>query len=149
MTIVRAARPEDGPAFLELVRALAVFEKLPGPTDEAATRLLADAFGPSARYHLAVGEVDGQVSAYAVTFQTYSTFLAKPTLFLEDLFVHPRARRHGLGRALIEQTIERAKALDCGRVEWMVLDWNEPAHRFYEALGAQKLDSWQLYRVAL
>jgi GNAT superfamily N-acetyltransferase len=99
---VRRALPADGPAFLGLVRALADFEKLPGPDEAAAARLLADAFAEPPRYELWVAELPGEgVVAYAVTFATYSTFLARPTLFLEDLFVHPRARRRGIARRVL------------------------------------------------
>ena len=147
--VIRPARPDDGPAYIALVRALAEFEKLPGPTDEAAARLLDDAFGPRPRYELTVAEIDGEVVAYAVTFETYSTFLAKPSLFLEDLFVHPRARRRGVGEALLVALRERARARGCGRFEWMVLDWNVEAQRFYERFGAEKVDTWQLFRVVV
>ena len=98
--LVRRALPADGPAFLALVRALAAFESLPPPDDDAAARLVADAFADPPRYELWVAEVDGAVAAYAATFMTYSTFRARPTLFLEDLFVHPDARRRGAHHVL-------------------------------------------------
>jgi GNAT superfamily N-acetyltransferase len=148
MSTVRPATAADGPAFIGLVRALADFEKLPGPTEEATARLLEDAFGPRPRYELTVAELDGEVCAYAVSFLTYSTFLARPTLFLEDLFVHPRARRRGVAKALMEHLRERARALGCGRFEWMVLDWNVDAQRFYDGLGGERMESWRLYRLA-
>jgi GNAT superfamily N-acetyltransferase len=144
---VRPAVPSDGAAYLTLVRALASFERLPGPTDEAAGRLLEDAFGERPRYRLFVGELEGEVVAYAVTFQTYSTFLAKPTMFLEDLFVHPRARRRGIARAMMAHLATEARSAGCGRFEWMVLDWNTEAQRFYDGLGAERLDTWRLYRM--
>jgi GNAT superfamily N-acetyltransferase len=147
--LIRPAQPDDGPAYIALVRALADFEKLPGPSDEAAARLLDDAFGPRPRYELTVAELDGDVVAYAVTFETYSTFLAKPSLFLEDLFVHPRARRRGVGEALLVALRERARERGCGRFEWMVLDWNVEAQRFYERFGAEKVDTWQLFRITV
>ena len=144
---VRPATPADGPAFLSLVRALADFEKLPGPTEDAGARLLEDAFGERPRYRLFVAEVDGEVAAYAVTFETYSTFLAKPTFFLEDLFVHPRARRRGVARELMGFLVSEARRLGCGRFEWMVLDWNTDAQSFYDGLGAQRMETWRLYRM--
>jgi len=147
MLTVRRARPEDGPAFIGLVRALSEFEKLPGPDEAAAARLLEDAFGASPRYELHVADLDGEVVGYTVSFPTYSTFLAKPTLFLEDLFVHPRARRRGVARALLDNLRDRARELGCGRFEWMVLDWNENAQRLYDGLGAERLDTWRLYRM--
>jgi GNAT superfamily N-acetyltransferase len=147
--IIRPARQEDGPAFIGLVRALAEFEKLPGPTDEAAARLLDDAFGARPRYELTLAELDGRVVAYAVTFQTYSTFLAKPTLFLEDIFVHPEARRRGVAKAVLAHLRGVAETRGCGRFEWMVLDWNVDAQALYDGVGAEKLAQWQLYRVTL
>ena len=146
---IRAARPEDGPAFIALVRALATFEKLPGPTDEAAARLLDDAFGARPRYELTVGELDGQVVAYAITFETYSTFLGKPTLYLEDLFVHPDARRRGIAKRMLAHLRDQARARGCGRFEWTVLDWNTDAQRLYDEFGAEKLRQWIVYRVTL
>jgi GNAT superfamily N-acetyltransferase len=149
MLTVRLAAPADGPAFVELVRALSAFEQLPGPDEAAAARLQGDAFGPHPRFELHVADLDGDVVAYAVTFPTYSTFLARPTLFLEDLFVHPRARRKGVARALMTRLTERARELGCGRFEWMVLDWNRDAQTFYDGLGAERLDLWRLCRVTL
>lgn len=149
MLTVRLAGPTDGPAFVGLVRALSAFEQLPGPDEAAAARLLEDAFGARRRFELHVAELDGDVVAYAVTFPTYSTFLARPTLFLEDLFVHPRARRKGVARALMARLTERARELGCGRFEWMVLDWNTDAQTFYDGLGAERLGTWRLCRVTL
>ncbi len=147
MLTVRPAVPADGPAFIGLVRALAEFEKLPGPTDEAAARLQADAFGPAARFTLTVAELEGEVVAYAVTFPTYSTFLARPSLFLEDIFVHPRARRRGVATAMMRHLAGVARAAGFGRFEWMVLDWNTDAQTLYDGLGAERLDAWRLYRM--
>lgn len=149
MSTIRAARPEDGPAFIALVRALAEFERLPGPSDEAAARLVADAFGERPRYRLTLGELDGEVVAYAITFETYSTFLGKPTLFLEDLFVHPRARRRGVATRMLDHLREHARQGGYGRFEWMVLDWNNDAQQLYDGFGAEKLQQWLLYRVTL
>src|SRR5687767_4901957 len=113
---IRPARPDDGPAFIGLVRALAEFEKLPGPTDAAARRLLDDAFGDRPRYNLLVAETEGgDLVAYAVTFDAYSTFLAKPTLYLEDLFVHPKARRQGIAKAIMAHLRDEAVRRGYGR----------------------------------
>ena len=148
-TTVRPATRADAPAFIGLIRALAEFEKLPGPDAGAAARLVEDAFGPRPRYDVLVGELDGDVVAYAIFFATYSTFRARPTLFLEDIFVHPRARRHGVATAVMARLKEIAAERGCGRFEWMVLDWNVDAQALYDGLGAQRLDSWRLYRVDL
>ncbi len=147
MIAVRPATSSDGPAFIALVRALAEFEKLPGPTEAAAARLCEDAFGPRPRFELTVAELDSAVVAYAVTFTTYSTFLARPTLFLEDVFVHPDARRHGVATAIMKHLAAVARDGGYGRFEWMVLDWNTGAQKLYDGLGAERLDSWRLYRL--
>ena len=146
--LVRPARPEDGPVFVSLVRALAEFEKLPGPTEDAANRLIEDAFGSAPRYTLTMADVGGDTVAYAVTFDTYSTFRARPSLFLEDLFVHPRGRRRGVGSAMLKYLRERAEQNGYGRFEWNVLDWNVDAIRFYEGLGAEILPSWRVCRIS-
>jgi GNAT superfamily N-acetyltransferase len=143
---VRTARPEDGPAYVALVRALAAFEKLPGPDDDAAERLLEHAFGPRPRYELLVAEQGGQLVGYAAFFETYSTFLALPSLYLEDLFVHPEARGRGVGKALVLAVGRLAVERGCGRFEWTVLDWNTDAQRFYRSLGARILTEWHLCR---
>lgn len=146
---IRRAAPADGPAYLELVRALAAYEKLDPPDDAACERLLADAFGERPRYALWVAELDGRVVAYAVTFETYSTFRALPSLYLEDLFVHPDARRRGIATAMLSVLRAHAEARGCGRFEWTVLDWNTDAQKLYTSIGAQILDNWRLCRVDL
>ena len=149
MIDVRRATPADGPAYIALVRALAAFEKLPPPDDAAAARLVADAFGDHPRYELWIAELDGAVAAYAVTFATYSTFRGKPSLVLEDLFVHPDHRRRGVARAVLARLRGEAEARGCGRFEWFVLDWNEDAQTLYASVGAAPLKEWQLWRVDL
>lgn len=144
---VRRAAPADGPALLELVAALADYEKLPPPDAHARERLLRDGFGPAPRYELLFGELDGRPVAYALYFFTYSSFLARPTLFLEDLFVLPDARRHGVGGALLRALAEAALAADCGRMEWAALTWNRLAIDFYERLGARALEEWRTFRL--
>lgn len=150
---IRRAVPADGPGYVALVRALAEFEQLPGPDDEAARRLVDDAFGERPRYELWIGERDGErggeIVAYAVTFETYSTFLARPTLFLEDLFVHPRARREGIAKAMLARLKDEAVKRGCGRFEWMVLDWNEGAQGLYRGIGAREEEAWRLWRVQI
>jgi GNAT superfamily N-acetyltransferase len=149
MIAIRSAREGDGPAYVALVRALAEYEKLPGPTDEAAARLVEHAFGPNPRYELHVAELDGEVVAYAACFATYSTFLARPGLYLEDLFVHPRARRRGVATAMMAHLRALAAERGCGRLEWTVLDWNVDAQALYDGLGAERLRQWILYRIRI
>jgi GNAT superfamily N-acetyltransferase len=145
---IRPARAADGPRVIELIRLLARFEKLPEPDDEAARRLCADAF-EARRFELWVAEEAGLVVAYAACFTTYSTFRARPTLFLEDLFVHPAARRRGVASALLARLRAEAEARGCGRFEWMVLDWNLEAQKLYAGIGASLLPEWRLVRIDL
>jgi GNAT superfamily N-acetyltransferase len=145
--IIRAGLPKDGADLVALVRDLAAFESLPPPDDAAASRLLEHAFGPRPRFELRVVELAGELVAYAVFFETYSTFVARPSLYLEDLFVSATARGRGLGRALLVHLARLAVERGCGRFEWTVRDWNESAQRFYRSLGARMLTGWQLCRV--
>ena len=146
---IREAVRADGPAIVALIGALAEFEHLPGPSEAAAARLLEHGFGAPRYYEALVAELDGAVVGYAIHLTTYSTFLAKPTLFLEDIFVHPRARRHGIASAMMERLRALAVTRGCGRFEWMVLDWNVGAQALYEKMGARRLDEWRLCRVEL
>lgn len=146
---IRAATRGDAPAIVALIRALAEFEHLPGPTDEAAARFVEHGFGPRPYFETLVAELDGEIVAYAIVFTTYSTFRVQPTLFLEDLFVHPRARRRGIATALMEQLRALAVERGCGRFEWMVLDWNTGAQALYARVGATQLRDWRLCRVEL
>lgn len=148
MTIaVRKALGEDAPRVLELVDALADYERLPRPDAGARERLLRDGFGPTLRFDLLVGERDGMLVGYALFFETYSSFLARPTLYLEDLFVHPDHRKCGLGLALFRAVASEAARRECGRMEWAVLTWNRLAIDFYERLGAVALEDWRTFRL--
>ena len=144
-TIIRAAETCDLPSVIGLVRALAEFEKLPGPDDDAARRL-ADDFA-ARRYSLLVAEASGAIVGYALYFFTYSTFLAQPSLYLEDLFVHPDARGRGVGERFMRALAKEAVAHGCGRFEWTVLDWNVDAQKFYRRLGAEVMSTWWTCRV--
>lgn len=146
---IRPATRADGPDFLRLVQALAEFEKLEPPAPEVSERMLDHAFGERPWYELWVCELDASVVAYAVTFHTYSTFRALPTLFLEDLFVHPDARRRGVARGMLDYLKGVAQERGCGRFEWMVLDWNTDAKALYDGYGAKRLSEWELYRYDL
>jgi len=146
---IRFATRDDAPAYLALIQALADFEKLPGPDDAARARLVEDAFGPDPRYDVLVADDGGVIEAYAIFFPVYSTFRARASLYLEDLFVHPRARRRGIARAMMARLKQIAIERGCGRFEWTVLDWNTDAQKLYDALGAQALRQWILYRVDL
>jgi GNAT superfamily N-acetyltransferase len=147
---IRAAAPDDIPLVLDLIRGLAQYEKLSHEVEATEALLRSSLFPeggrPAAECILAF---DGGVPAgFAVFFWSFSTFLARPGLFLEDLFVVPEMRGRGVGRALILHLARLANERGCGRMEWAVLDWNEPAIRFYEGLGARRLDEWTTCRLA-
>jgi GNAT superfamily N-acetyltransferase len=144
---VRRATQEDGPAIVRLITALADFEKLPPPDEAAQTRLLDDAFGPRPRFEIFMAKREGEVAGYAFVFETYSTFLALPTLYLEDLFVLPEHRGKKVGYALFLHCSQEAVRRGCGRFEWAVLYWNQHAINFYERLGARHLSDWRTYRL--
>jgi GNAT superfamily N-acetyltransferase len=146
---IRDAQSSDGPGFLELVQCLADYEKLPGPDEGARVRLLDHAFGTTPKFRLLVAADGDRIVAYAAWFMTYSTFRARPSLFLEDLFVHPGVRRRGLATKMMTHLRKRALELEAGRFEWTVLDWNQDAQALYEGLGAKRLDGWQIMRMDL
>lgn len=144
---VRPARRDDAPRLLELVDALADYEKLARPDAGARERLVRDGFGAAPRFQLLIGERDGLTAGYALFFETYSSFLARPTLYLEDLFVHPDHRKSGLGLALFRAVAAEAVRGECGRMEWSVLTWNQLAIDFYERLGAVPMEDWRTFRL--
>ena len=144
---IRPATARDGETFLALVDALADYEKLDRPTPQARRRLLEDAFGERPRISVFLGELGGRPVAYAIVLETYSSFLALPTLYLEDLFVVPQARRSGVGRAFFRALAAEALRRGCGRMEWVVLDWNRLAIDFYDRLEARRLTEWYTYRL--
>lgn len=144
---IRAATSADANTWLGLVDGLADYEKLERPSPEARQRLQNDAFGPQPRILTYLAEMEGNAVGYAIAFETYSSFLALPTLYLEDLFVMPQHRRAGVGRAFFRFLAGEAQRRGCGRMEWAVLDWNRPAIEFYESMGARRLDEWQVYRL--
>jgi ribosomal protein S18 acetylase RimI-like enzyme len=146
-TQLRPARAEDLPQVVALIRALADFEKLVGPDAAAERRFAEDFTADPPRFRLLVAESDGALVAYALYFFTYSTFLAQPSLYLEDLFVRPDCRSRGIGRSLMVELARIAVAEKCGRFEWTVLSWNARAQEFYRGLGATLLTDWQVCRV--
>ena len=144
---IRPAARGDAPVLLDLIDALADYEKLPRPTAEARERLMRDGFGDKSRFEVFLAELDGQIVGYALIFEAYSSFLALPTLYLEDIFVIPEGRGKGAGKALFEFCIREASRRGCGRMEWTVLDWNKPAIEFYRRYGAHYLREWYLFRL--
>lgn len=145
---VRRAEREDAPALLALVDALADYERLARPDDPARERLVRDGFVQQPpRFRAYLAEQHGTAVGYAIVFETYSSFLARPTLYIEDVFVLPEARENGAGSALFRHLAREALVADCGRMEWVVLDWNELAQKFYQRRGAQHLSEWHHYRL--
>jgi GNAT superfamily N-acetyltransferase len=145
---IRFAERADVPLIVRLIRALSVYEKLEDmvvATDEKVDRAL---FGPRPYAETLIAEEDGRPVGFALFFHNFSTFLAQPGIYLEDLFVEPEHRGKGIGRALLGRLAEIAVERDCGRLEWAVLDWNKDAIGFYERLGAKPNDEWTVYRLA-
>ena len=143
---IRPYRKRDAKDLVALIRALARYEKLAPPTSAAAKRLIADI---GRRIRVLIAEVDGKSVGYAIYLFTYSSFRARPSLYLEDIFVLPEHRRSGIGRRFFEELRRAARREKCGRLEWTVLEWNAPAHRFYRKLGAKRLAGWVAYRLPL
>ncbi len=147
MIEVRRARLEEAPILVELILGLAEYEKLEPPDEAAQQRLVRDIFGERPRLEAWLAFVDGEAAGYALVLETYSSFLALPTLYLEDIFVRPEFRGRGAGAALFRRMVEEAERRGCGRMEWVVLDWNRPALEFYERFGAQRLSEWITMRL--
>lgn len=147
MTIVPPAE-ERFDEFVRLIQALAEYEHLDGPDPAAIERLRADAFGPIRRFEAALAvDEGGRAVGYAIWFETYSSFVARPTMYLEDIFVLEEARRAGAGGMLFEHVRGLGERRGCGRMEWQVLDWNAVARDFYERRKAQWMRQWLLYRI--
>ena len=148
---VRPARREDAPALLDLIDALAAYEILDPPDEAAKARLVHDGFERSpARFDvfLAFGEESEVPIGYAIVFETYSSFLAKPTLYIEDVCVMPDARKRGTGSALFSFLAAEALRRGCGRMDWICLEWNTLAIEFYEKRGARHMSDWRAYRLS-
>ncbi|MDO9092579.1 MAG: GNAT family N-acetyltransferase [Rubrivivax sp.] len=145
---LRPATPADVPAIVGLITELAVFEKLEHLVVVTPESLLPQLFGPRPAAEAVVGEVGGQVVAFALFFHNFSTFLGKPGLYLEDLYVQPAHRGTGLGKALLSHLATLAVERGCGRFEWSVLDWNQRAIDFYEKMGATVMPDWRICRLA-
>lgn len=146
---IRPATPDDAAVILGLIRELAEYERLLPEVTATEEDLRRTLFGdaPAAEVRLAEREGVSEPVAFALFFHTYSTFLGRRGLYLEDLFVQPAHRGFGIGRRLLEHLAALAIERDCGRLEWTVLDWNEPALRFYRRLGAVPMDAWTVQRV--
>jgi len=145
---LRVANSSDCAVILLLIRELAEFEGLLHEVQSDETTLERHLFGPNPRAHALIAEVDGQIAGFALYFFNFSTFLGKPGLYLEDLYVRPTFRGRGFGRLLMQRLAQIALQNECGRFEWWVLDWNAPAIKFYRSLGALAMGDWTVQRVS-
>ena len=144
---IRPAVPADLPLIGALIRELADYEKLAHEVRFDPAELDRHLFGPRPMAEVAIGEVDGTAQGFALFFHNFSTFEGKPGIDLEDLFVSPAARGAGLGKALLTHLAALAVERGCARLEWSVLDWNEPSIKFYESLGAIAREEWTIFRL--
>lgn len=145
---LRAAEPEDCAAILGLIQELATYERMAGAVRATTAALEHTLFGPAPAAEVILAQShDETVVGFALFFPNYSTFLAKPGIWLEDLYVKPDHRGHGVGSALFRSVAGLARERGCGRMEWSVLDWNRPAIDFYQRMGAQAQDEWTTWRL--
>src|SRR5256885_12832437 len=144
---IRAATREDVPIILQLIRDLAEYERAPGEVTTTEEQLADVLFGERRAAEVLLAFENDAPVGFAVFFQNFSTWLGQPGLYLEDLFVKPEARGKGYGRSLLVHLAKIARDHNCGRMEWAVLTWNEPAIQFYKKLGAGSLDDWRVFRL--
>jgi len=147
MLNIRPATREDAPTIANLVRELADYEKLLDEARATPADFLRELESPNPVIHVLIAEWNGTPAGFALYFFNFSTFVGRPGLYLEDLFVRPAQRKHGIGRALLRELARIAKRRGCGRMEWAVLDWNEPALRFYKSLDARQMNEWIIHRL--
>ena len=148
MLHIRPAEAADVGVILRLIRSLAEYEREPQAVTATEADLLRDGFGPRPLFHVVLAEWNGAPVGFAFYFFNYSTWQGKPGLYLEDLFVEPEYRGYGIGKALLVHLAQIAVTRGCGRFQWQVLDWNEPAIQFYEKVGAAVLREWLTVRIA-
>lgn len=146
-TVIRSASEADVGQILAFIRALAEFERAPDAVVATEEGLLRDGFGPHPFYSCLIADYDGKPAGFALFFYNYSTWLGRPGIYLEDLFVLPEFRGQGIGKALLKRVAAVAVEKGCQRLQWEVLDWNTPAIDFYRAMGAEFLDEWRNVRL--
>jgi len=144
---IRPARSADVPLILAFIRELAEYERLAHTVVATEDSLRQSLFGPKSAAEVLLAEIDGEPAGFALFFANYSTFTGRAGIYLEDLYVRPQARGRGAGKALLVHLARLAVERGCARMEWSVLDWNEPAVQFYKRIGAQPLDEWTMYRL--
>lgn len=147
MVNIRSATAADIPLILQLIRELADYEKLAHEVVATEKQLHENLFGARPQAEVVIAEWSGEPAGFALFFHNFSTFLGKRGLYLEDLFVRPAFRGKGIGKAQLQHLARIALERDCGRFEWAVLDWNEPARNFYVSLGAKPVPEWDIFRV--
>lgn len=145
--VIRPAVREDSGLILDFIRGLADYEKLAHEVVATKEILEQSLFGENPGAEVIIAEWDGEPAGFALFFPNYSTFLARPGIYLEDLYVHPDSRGKGIGKSLLACLARMAVERGCGRLDWSVLDWNEPTINFYKSLGAYGLDDWVQYRL--
>src|ERR1700719_692291 len=145
--MIRPATVGDVPIILELIRALATYERAPNEVTATEEGLAEVLFGEKPASEVLLAFENDRAVGFAVFFHNFSTWLGRPGLYLEDLFVRPEERSKGYGRALLIELAKIARDRGCGRMEWAVLDWNEPAIKFYRKLGAKPMDEWTVFRL--
>jgi GNAT superfamily N-acetyltransferase len=147
MLNIRPATAADAATVADLVRELADYEKLLHEAKAQPADFLRELTAENPVIHVLIAEWNGQPAGFALYFFNFSTFVGRPGLYLEDLFVRPTLRQHGIGRALLRALARVARERNCGRMEWAVLDWNEPALKFYRSLGARPMKEWIVHRL--
>ena len=146
---IKKAKKRDFDKIIELIKELAAYERLEGPDEFAVKRLYKDTFGKNPFVNMLVAKENKEIIGYAIYFHSYSSFLAKRTMFLEDIFITQSRRNTGIGKLFFDRLIEISNDQGCGRVEWAVLDWNIDAIAFYNKIGAKPLSDWMYYRLTL
>ncbi len=147
MLSIRKATAHDAPVILQFIRHLAEYEREPDAVVATEEDIIRDGFGPEPKYRCLIAEWDDAPAGFAFFFYNYSTWLGKPGLYLEDLFVLPEMRGKGIGKALLIKLAQMAVAENCYGMRWQVLEWNESALKFYETLGAHIMDEWETMRL--
>lgn len=145
--LIRRAEKKDIPFILQMIRELAEYEKLLNEVVTTEKHLEEVIFGSDKFVEVMIAEYDNEIAGQTIFFKNFSTFVGRPGLYIEDLYVRPKFRGMGIGKALLNEVINLAKERNCGRVEWVVLDWNKPAIDFYKSIGAKPLNEWIIFRL--
>jgi GNAT superfamily N-acetyltransferase len=145
--IIREATKSDIPIIFALIKELAEYEKLLPEVTASEKILEENLFGNKKYAEVFIAEFNGEIAGQALFFHNFSTFLGKPGIYLEDIYVRPQFRKKGIGKALLLEIVKTAKKRNCGRVEWAVLKWNEPSINFYKSLGAFPMNEWTIFRL--